>query len=381
MFFSFASHPMQQLAKGWLVYQMTSSSLALGGVNAVHAIPLMALSLFGGVIADRMSKRNLIMASELSQAIINLIIAFLVLTGNIEVWHIFVSSFLTGITTAFRGPVRQAIVPELVDSKDVMNAIAMNSVGNNLAQILAPAVGGVLIAFFGMSIGFFIVSGLLFVSALTMTRVTTPPVNDFVKEKDFKEDMVNGLKYLRSNSIILSLLALNFVVSFFGAPYQFMLPVFAKDIMQSGPKELGWMMSMIGAGAIVGAMAIALLGDIKHKGIILMGLAFIFGSALVLFSLSSYLPLSLFLLFWVGLGNTGFGVMNNILLLSMAEPQYRGRVMSLQVLAHSLRPMGALPMGALAQVGGGPLAVGSGGALVAIFIIISNFTHSKIRKL
>lgn len=372
---------MQQLAKGWLVYQMTSSPLALGGVNAVHAIPLLTLSLFGGAIADRMSKRKLIIGSELSQAVINLIVALLVLTNTVELWHIYVSSFLTGVTSAFRGPVRQAIVPELVASKDVMNAIALNSVGNNLAQILAPAVGGILIAFFGMSSGFFIISGLLFISSLTMTRVTSPLVNNFGKLQDFKEDLVRGFKYLRSSSIILSLLALTFVVSFFGAPYQFMLPVFAKDIMFSGSKELGWMMSMIGVGAISGALTIALMGDVKRKGYILLGLAFLFGIAIVLFTFSSNLPLSLFLLLWVGMGNTGFNVMSNTLLLSMAEPQYRGRVMSLQVLAHSLRPLGALPIGAAAEVIGVPLAVGAGGALVAIIILIISFAQRKIREL
>ncbi len=381
MFFSFASHPMQQLAKGWLVYQMTSSPLALGGVNAAHAIPLFTLSLFGGAIADRMSKRKLIIGSELSQGVINLIVALLVFTGTVQLWHIFLSSFLTGVASAFRGPVRQAIVPELVDKKDVMNAIALNSVGNNLSQILAPAVGGVLIAVFGMSAGFFIISGLLFTSALTMTRVISPLIDSFGKEKDFRKDLVNGFKYLRSSSIILSLLTLTFVISFFAAPYQFMLPVFAKDIMRSGSKELGWMMSMIGVGAIVGALAIALLGDIKHKGYLLLGLAFLFGVSLVLFTFSTYLPLSLFLLVWVGMGNTGFSVMSNTLLLSMAEPQYRGRVMSLHVLAHSLRPLGALPIGAAAELMGAPMAVGAGGALVAVFIIIISFAQRKIRQL
>lgn len=381
MFFSFASHPMQQLAKGWLVYQMTSSSLALGGVNATHAVPLFALSIFGGTLADRMSKRNLIMASELSQALINLAIALLIVTGRIEVWHIFVSSFLTGAASAFRGPVRQAMVPELVGKKDVMNAIAMNSVGNNLAQILAPAVGGVLIAFFGMPIAFFIISGLLFTSSITIIRVKSPLAIEFVKEKNLKEDMLKGISYLRSSTVILSLLMLTFITSFFAAPYQFMLPVFARDILHSGSRELGWMMSMTGVGAILGALIIVFRGDIEHKGLMALVLAFIFGSALVVFSLSSYLPLSLFLMLFVGMGNTSFNVTCNTLLLSLAEPQYRGRVMSVQVLAHSLRPLGALPMGAAAQVWGAPLAVGSGGALLAIFIIVTAFTNRKIRAL
>lgn len=381
MFFSFASHPMQTLAKGWLVYNMTGSSFMLGAVNAAHAIPLTIFSFFGGAMADRVSKRNLIMSSELSQAIINLIIAILVLTGAIQLWHIFVASLLTGFSSSFRGPVRQSIVPELVDKKDVMNAVAMNSVGNNLAQILAPAAGGVLIAAFGMSVGFFIVSGFLFTAFFSMFGVTLSPDNSFAKEKDLKKDLINGFKYLRSNSIILSLLSLAFVIAFFGAPYQFMLPVFAKDIMQAGAKEMGWMMSMTGMGAIVGALTIALVGDLKHKGLISLGLAFTFGVGLVLFAFSTYFPLTLFLLFWVGLGMTGFNVITNTVLLGTCEPQYRGRVMALHTLAFSLRPMGALPMGAAVDVWGAPKAVASGGALVAAIFLVVGLTQRKIRQL
>lgn len=380
MFFSFASHPMQQLSKGWLAYEITSSPLALGLVNVAHGIPLLALSFLGGTIADRMSKRRLIIASESVQGFINLIIALLVVMGLIKFWHLVLSNFFSGVASAFRAPVRQSIVPELVDKRDMMNAIAMNSVGNNLAQILAPAVGGVLIAIYGMSVNFFIVAGLFFASSLTMTRVTTTFNGDSEKE-NIKEEMAQGIKYLRSSPAILSLFMMVLVITLFGSSYQFMLPVFAKDILNSGPRELGWMMSMTGAGAILGALLIAFLGDLQRKGLLQMGLAFILGSALVLFSLSRYLPLSLLFLLGVGMGNTGFNAINNTLLLSLAEPRFRGRVMAISVMSHSLRSIGALPMGAVAEVWGVPLAVGGGGAIVALYTVIMNFAYPRLRKL
>lgn len=174
MLLSFSGLMMQNLARGWLVYEMTSSPFALGMVSAAWGVPMLLLAIYGGAVTDRVNKRNLLIITQIAQGIITAIIAILILTGAIAVWHLMVAAAFTGVTFAFNAPGRQAIIPELVTGKELMNAIALNSMGVNLMRIGAPALAGVLIAVIGVSGVYFISVGLYAAAVAALYMVSFP---------------------------------------------------------------------------------------------------------------------------------------------------------------------------------------------------------------
>ena len=381
MLASFLAIHFQLVARNWLVYEMTGSALDLGIVIAAWGLPILLLSLYGGAVADRIKKRDLLIWTQVANGIITLIVAILIDTGAIALWHLIAAAALTGIIFAFHVPARLAIIPELVQGRELMNAIALNSTGMNLSRFLGFAIGGALLGAIGVAGVYYLVVFCYFVSAALLFML---PVVEKLRERavtSIRVDLAEGLRYLHHSPIIRSLLAMAFVSIAFGLPYMNLMPVFAVDIFDVGEVGLGLLLGMAGLGSLIGSLTIASLGDFRRKGLLLVGLAFGFGASVVFFGFSGYYPLSLVLLVAVGLLGTGYLAINNTLIQSNVPHDMLGRVMSIYVMTFAMMPLGTLPLGAISEAIGAPLAVGAGGIVVVLFTLVMAIFQPRLRRL
>jgi MFS family permease len=381
MLASFVAIHFQLVARNWLVYEMTGSALDLGIVIAAWGLPILLLSLYGGAVADRVKKRDLLIWTQVANGIITLIIAVLIGIGEIALWHLIIAAALTGIIFAFHVPARLAIIPELVQGRELMNAIALNSTGMNLSRFIGFAIGGALLGAIGVAGVYYLVVFCYFVSAALLFML---PVVEKVRERavtSIRVDLVEGLRYLHHSPIIRSLLVMAFVSIAFGLPYMNLMPVFAVDIFDVGEVGLGLLLGMAGLGSLIGSLVIASLGDFRRKGLLLVGLAFGFGASVAFFGFSGYYPLSLVLLVAVGLLGTGYLAINNTLIQINVPHEMLGRVMSIYVMTFAMMPLGTLPLGAVSEAVGAPLAIGAGGIVVVLFTLVMAVFQPRLRRM
>jgi len=381
MLASFIGIHLQLVARNWLVYEMTGSALSLGIVIAAWGLPILLLSLYGGAVADRLKKRDLLIVTQVANGIITLIIAILIATGGIALWHLIAAAALTGIIFAFHVPARLAIIPELVQKEEILNAIALNSTGMNLSRFVGFAIGGALLGVIGVAGVYYVVVFCFFVSAALLFML---PVVEKVRQRavtSIRVDLVEGVRYIYHSPLLRSLLAMAFVSIAFGLPYMNLMPVFAVDIFDVGEFGLGLLLGMAGLGALIGSLIIASLGDFRRKGLLCIGLAFGFGAAVALFGFSGSYPLSLALLIAVGLLGAGYLAVNNTLIQSNVPHEMLGRVMSIYVMTFAMMPLGTLPLGAVSEAIGAQPAIGAGGVIVVLFTLGMAIFHSRLRRL
>ncbi len=366
----------------WLVYELTGSTLYLGAVGGANGAAAICFSLFGGVLADRVDKRRLIIFTQSIMAILALILATLTVTHLVSVWHVLVIAALTGATSAFDNPARQALIPHLIDDrKDLPNAVALSSSVWSTTRAVGPALAGVLIAFVGPAICFYITSGAYGVMVLSLTRLSVgkfvvPSVRSSVLSA-FKE----GWRYVLSNKIFLYLITITFLNSIFGMSFVYLLPVFAKDILSAGPSGYGFLMTAFGTGAICGVLTVASVADRGYRGRVLLTGNILFCLLLIVFSLSRWYSASLALIALTGFFNSIY--MTNVLTLlqSLVPDEIRGRVMGIYSLTWSLMPLGGMQAGALASVLEVPLVVTIGGLVTLSFAVFVAISNKRIRNL
>lgn len=381
MLAGFSGLMMQNLARGWLVYELTSSAFALGMVSAAWGVPMLLLAIFGGAVTDRVNKRNLLVVSQAVTVVITAVIAVLILTGAIALWHLVVAAALTGVTFAFNAPGRQAMIPELVTGRELMNALALNSMGTNITRVGAPAVAGVLVAAIGVAGVYFISIGLYVLSIAALLMVSATQKSERAVPTSLTADVVEGLKYIGRRPVIMSLLAMAFVSVLVGMPYMHIMPAFVVDVLHGGAPALGWLSASGGTGAFLGALAIASMGEGRRKGRLMLLIAFGFGLVLVAFALSTNLALALVFIFGIGLTNNGYLVVNNTLIQANVPNYVRGRVMSVYSMTFALPFLGALAAGAVAERVGVAAVIGGSGAMLAVFVLGLSVLHRGLRRL
>jgi MFS family permease len=376
----------QMVAQAWLVYEMTDSTALLGLVGLTQAVPTIVLTLFGGVVADRVDRRRLIMATQAATGLLILLLATLVVTDLIRLWHIFAIALLVGAVWAFDQPARMALIPHLVEREDLMNAVAMGSMVWQSSRIVGPAIAGVIIGLVGIAPCFYLTTaGMLAmvfaVKAVRIPRIAPPPGGQNVLQ-----NLAEGIRYILANPIFSTLIGLTFFNSLFGMSYVMMLPVFARDVLAVGSEGYGVLMGISGVGALLGTMVLASLGDVRQKGLLMLAGATAFGSLIILFALSRAFPLSLALLFLMGAFNSAYMTTVNTLLQSLVPDELRGRVMGIYGLTWSIMPVGGFLAGAFAAAFaepavGAPLAIGLGGALVAAMALMVAATSPRLRRI
>lgn len=378
---SFSAQQMHMVVRGWLVYELTDSALALGLVSAAAGVPILLFSLYGGVIVDRVEKRKLLIVTQAITAMATLTIAVLISTGSIALWHLIIAAIANGLILSFDLPGRQAIIPQLVEQRQIMNAVALGSGATNLTRVIAPALGGVLVGVMGIDGVYYLIVACYAASAaflLTMPTLLTPTRDS---KATVRSDLIEGLRYIRRSSVLPALLAMAVVPIAFGMPYMMLMPVFAIDVFNVGASGLGYLMAAAGIGALAGSFLVASLGDFKHKGVLLMVASASFGVFLILFANSNYFYIALFFLLGVGMANSIYMATNNTLLQINTEDRMRGRVMSLYMMTIGLFPIAVLPASAIAESLGGPVAIGAGGAILLIFTLAMTLLRPTLRRL
>ena len=379
---SFAAMQMQMVARGWLVVDtLNGSALDLGIVMSSMGIPLLVFSLFGGVVTDRVQKRNLLIVTQVSIGLTTLIIATLVATELIQLWHLILSGAVTGTIFAFNMPSRQSLLSELVSRENLTNAVALNSAGLNMNRVVAPTMAGVLVGVIGIEGVYFLMVGCYTFVVFSLTRISAkkePPSNT---GKSLVKDLKDGLSYVRTNSNVLSLLLLAFAPAVLAMPYQSLMPLFAKNVLGVGSSGLGFLMGAVGVGAVAGTLGLASLSHLRSKGRLLIAALLTFGLALMLFAFSTSMYLSLAALFIVGVGSMSYNALNHTLLLTNTDPEMRGRVTSMYMMTIGLMPLGLLPAGAVADAisPGGAVSIGAGLLMLSTIVVV--LWRPQIRKL
>ncbi|OGF53701.1 MAG: hypothetical protein A2Z21_01325 [Candidatus Fraserbacteria bacterium RBG_16_55_9] len=376
---------MQLAAQGWLVYRLTGSAFYLGLVGFARYVPVLLFSLFGGVIADRFPKRNLVILTQCIALIQAFLLAILTSTGTVQIWHIIVLSSLLGLVNAFDTPARQSFIVEMVGKEDLMNAIALNSSVFNASRIVGPVVAGVLVPTLGEASCFFL-NGVSFlavlVSLLRMDADSLSPAPSEAANGSVWRKLREGLDYARSDAAILTLLALVSISSVFALPYSTLMPAFARDVLGLGATGYGAMLAAVGLGALSGALVLASWGSRFPKGRLFTIGNLLFPLGLIAFSFSRSFVLSELLLILVGLGFILQNAMANTLLQTTAKEGFRGRVMSMHTLAFiGLSPLGDLQAGTAAHFLSVPLIVKLGAFVCLGAALWAIWKRPELRRL
>lgn len=355
---------MQNVAQAWLVYRLTKSSVLLGGIGFAGQIPVFLLSPAGGIVADRYSRRLVVIGTQTASMVLAFALAMLTLSGKVQVWHIFALSAGLGIVNAFDIPARQAFIVDMVARHDLMNAIALNSSMFNASRVVGPAIAGILVATIGEGWCFFangvsyiaVIAGLVAMNVARHERVEQPgsPI----------ANVVEGFRFVKHTQPILALLLLLGVVSLTGMPYAVLMPIFADNILHGGAAALGWLMGATGVGALAGALLLASREDLKGLGTWVAVSAVGFGFGLAAFAFSRIYWLSLVLLVPVGFAMMIEMGSSNTLIQSMVPDRLRGRVMSVySMMFMGMAPIGSLLAGWAADRLGAPMTVAVGGVI------------------
>ncbi|MFQ6027069.1 MAG: MFS transporter [Dehalococcoidia bacterium] len=368
----------------WLMYQLTESPVALGYVGLAQALPGIVLNLFGGVFADKVDLRRLVLTTQIITASLIFLLATLTLLDMVRVWHVLVIAFVAGAVNAFDEPARQALYPHLIDRKVMMSAVALNSAIWQGNRIVAPAVAGLIIAWAGTAVSFYL-SGLGFlIMAGVMVVLRVPRVSRGARGSP-AQDLVEGLSFIRKNSIFAFLIGMTFFISFFGLAYINLMPVFAVDILKVGADGQGLLMSIGGVGALLATIWLSSRDSTRYKGLLILGGAVMFGISLAAFALTSefiaFYPLALVLMFAVGLFNSAYNISVMSSLQMMVPDNMRGRVMGFYTMTYSISPLGAMQAGALATLITVPFAIAAGGLAVVAFALGPALINRQVRHL
>jgi MFS family permease len=379
---------MQAVAQGWLVFQLSNSPFWLGFDAFMATAPGIVLTLAGGVFADLVDRRRLLIYTQIVSGLSALTLGVLVVTHVVQVWMILMLSLVTGSCFSLAGPSYQAITFDLVGRDDVANAVALNSTQFQLSRVVGPVFAGLGFRIFGLA-GCFFANALSFVAVVTalamvrFERVEAAGAAPAARERGaFVRDLLNGFRYVRGRPRVSMLLLISAVTSLFGAPYLSMTPVYARDIFHLGETGLAIMMGVAGAGAFFGALLLAYLGDFRRKGLSVLGGAFAFGICLIGFALATNLVWSLVFLFSLGFAIVSSVAVTNTLLQKLVTDEMRGRVMSMFILSFiGAMPIGNLIAGAASHRFGVPRTLATGGLIITIFVAVVAMRSSRLREL
>lgn len=374
---------MQSIAMSWLVYRLTNSPLLLGIVGFSAQIPTLIISPFAGVLSDRLNKHKIILSTQALSMVQALSLAFLVLSGRIEVWHLITLNIFLGIINGFDIPTRQSFVIEMIeDRNDLSNAIALNSSMFNAARLVGPSIAGVLISLIGEG-ACFLLNGLSYIAVIiALIAMKLTPVAKDTSKKNVIEGLREGFKYTFGSIPMRSMLLQLSIMSLVGMPYTILMPVFAKNILGGGAQTLGFLLGSVGVGALIGAFYLASRKTVLGLGKIIAITGLTFGVGLIIFSFSRSIYFSLFMLVITGGCMIMLMASINTILQTLADDTMRGRVMSFYTMAFmGMAPFGSLIAGGLASKIGAPYTLSLGGILCIAAAVLFSFRLPLIRTM
>ena len=381
---SLTAAQMRQIANGFLAYELTGSAAALAGVVLAQSLPSFFLSMFGGVIADRVKRRRLLMLTQSFIVLDSTIVAVLVVTGVIEVWMIAAAGVLHGSVLSFNQPARQAYMVELAGSQNVTQAIALYNSGQTSVRIIGPSIAGALvgISVIGIEGVFVLISCIYTLPVISLLLIKARPAEGAPRRRRaILTEFRDGISYVRHHEVLRILVIVGIVPPLLGNHYQQFLPVFASaEVLDVGPTGLGLMATCTGIGAFLGAMTVAGFGNMRRRGLVQLSAGALFGLMLVAFGLSSIFPVALIALVGVGYAFALFQTLNATLTLASSDPEYYGRVSAVQQINNSLGSFVVVPIGFLVDSLGAPtMMVASGTAIFLFWCFVGLFVHSYRR--
>jgi MFS family permease len=357
----------EMTATTYLLYAITNSPLLLGLGGLVRGVPILALALFGGALADRIDRKRLLLITQASQVVTSLILGTLVATGTVQFWHIYVIGFVNSTLSAFDAPARNSFYPQLIPRVDFQNAVTLSSVIFRLSTLLGPAIAGILIATVGPSSPFFVNAASYFAIIFALLAIRTRFTATTGARPSLRSSAWGGIQYALKSPVLPLILATETALSIFGHNSA-LITIFAKDVLHVGPGGLGLLLSAVGAGAIVGTIVLVAVGEVRPKGAVMIAAGALYAVALLGFAVSTTFALSIAVLFVLGVADSGWGAMRNTIAQLATADAYRGRVMSMiTVTSRGLTNAGQIETGAIvASIG--PAA---GAAINAVVVGIS----------
>ena len=382
---SVSGSQMFRFAQLWVIHDLTGSPLYLGFLGVAQSVPAILFMLVGGVVADRVDRRRLLMLTQPIAGSTLLLLGVLTFLGIVEVWHLLAVAAINSLVEAFDWPARQSIYPRLIDRETMTSAVALDSAVWQGTRIGGPALAGFFIAAFGSAVPFFMAGCGYFVMALVMWRLRLTPQADRAPHGNPVADLIEGVRFIWSNSIFAFLIGMVFFNSFFGMSYIMLMPVFAVDVLKVGVEGQGLLMSVGGIGALLTTLRLGAMGATRHRGIMVIGGACAYGLVLAAFGVTAEIVSSFYLalvfIFTLGVFQSVYMISVTSSLQIMVPDRMRGRVMGIYAMNWSIFPLGGMQAGALASWIGAPLAVTIGGLAVAMFAIGPSALNQQVRRL
>ena len=370
---------MQFLIHSWLVLELTGSASRMGFLVFLFGTTGLVVILFAGTLADRFDRRDLSAATQSLTAVVLAGLAVLQLAGRIALWHLYVSVVLMAFFMAINTPARAALVPDLVDREDVMNAVVLNTAVMNAGRVLGPAIAGAVIQFSGIGPSLCVAAGFFALASLTLLMVRRPQRTAPVERPSFVSDLGAGFRYCWTNPVTFTVITIGFAFGLFGMSYVQLMPAFAKQILGANAGQVGLLMSGAGVGALAGTIVLASLGNFPHKNWLLIASMFLFGVSLFLLAWSPWFWVSWGILFFLGLSDI-FPMGTTVLQLSVS-PELRGRVMSLWYVTAAFTLIGAFPMALVADYVNWTAAFAGGAVICLIVAMIVGVFRPTLRQL
>ncbi len=382
-----AAMQIEMVARGLLIYELTSSGTILGVMALAQSMPMLFASLWGGVAADRIPKKYLMVVGMGSNAVVVLAIALAITLGfvttsnpTLAVWILIVAGLFKGTVQGMIMPARQSIIPELVGRDQIMNAMALNNLGMNVLRFIAPALAGFAIEWWGFESVYYLMTALFIGAtfcALRLPKTESPTARPQTRAL---ADLAGGFKYARRDKTIGLILAFTLFVVLCSMPYMMLLPIFTEDILHRGASGLGILVSVSAIGAIACSLVLASLPN-EHRGLMLIASSFVLGVALIVFAFSTLWELSLIAIIFVGMGQTGRMTLAGTLLQHYVEDAYRGRVMAMYMMEFGLTSLAVFVAGVLSDSIGVQWAVGGLAMILMVVTAIVFMFSPKLRAL
>ena len=377
---------MDQVTRGWLIYQLTGSALSLGLAAALRGLPLLFFSIIAGAVADRSGRKAQLIIAQVTNALLNVLLATLVLTQRVQPWHIYSTAFLVGIVQAFQQPARQTLISDIVGPRNLMNALALNATALNTARSTGPAIAGLLIALVGAHGSYYMQAAMFVLATLWTVQMTVPvrsPEALRARREPFWRSIAEGLTFVARQRDIRTLLILALGPLTLGMPYTSLMPIFAIDVLHGDARLQGLLLTLIGIGSVSGALVVASMQSRYGYGRSVVIGALGFGVTLFGFASSQTVILSSLCALCLGVCVVTYQTQNQTLLQILAPPHLRGRVMSIYLLNRGLVPLGTLLAGALAEHLGGPralqlMSLATIGVIVAVVLGAPHFCKLQV---
>lgn len=374
---------MDQVTRGWLIYELTNSALHLGLVRGIQAIPFLLLSPIAGSTADRYSRKFQVVGAQFANGFLYAVTAVLIFTALIQPWHVYVTAFLMACVQVFLQPSRAAMISDSVPAKNLTNAIGLNAVVFNMARSTGPALSGVLISFWGTGFSYavqaiFFLLATIWTMQMSSTRYRSSGAHG---GESFTQSILEGWKFSWRKIEVRSGILVVIIAALFMIPFSTLLPVFARDLLNVGAKGQGLLLTAMGIGALCSSLIIATIGDSMPRGLLMTGGVTLYGALVVIFSVSPWFSLSLVLMAIIGLCHVSSHALVQTVIQTYSPPEFRGRTMAIFHMTQVLLLLGGLLIGVLSALLGAPMAAAAMSIAGILFMCALYFCVPEARAI